>query len=367
MGKDMIPKKENELIEQPGGIIPEEEKTVKVLRMSSRDKGHDAGRMLAAAVQMFSAADIIGKVQKGIEYVVQVPVEHQAALQSGGLEMLHGSKSGKTWATLVKKLPTGKQDIVCNCPIAEQMRFQGNPVQGLTDVYQNMYMQQMLAQISAQVQEAYDAVLRVEQGQMDDRIGKLLSGRDDFVRALRNENAESRMREIELARSKISEAQGQIGQLFKSRIEAFKRVPESQWILLLKEITSVKTDYGKKQNDEFNRLQELFVFYQQATRLLAWTYSIVGDTERADMVFSQSIDFMNTIDFDRVKTLDHIYPAGDMSDAFYYHPAAYLKKEQTVCLEAAKPYRYVQMTVSGEELEEALRNDGRPVQEKDHR
>ncbi len=36
--------------------------------------------------------------------------------------------------------------------------------------YHNLYMQQKLAELSEQVQEVYDAVLRIEQGQMDDRI-----------------------------------------------------------------------------------------------------------------------------------------------------------------------------------------------------
>jgi len=64
-----------ELISQPTDIIPEDDESVKALRMTHRDKGPDFGRMLAAAVQLLNAADVIGKVQKGIEFVVQVPTE----------------------------------------------------------------------------------------------------------------------------------------------------------------------------------------------------------------------------------------------------------------------------------------------------
>lgn len=147
-------------------------------------------------MQLLSAVDIIGKIQKGAEFIVQVPAQYQAELQAGALEMMHGAKSGKTWATLVRKLADGKQEIVCNCPITEQMRLQGNPVQNLSGVYQNLYMQQKLAELSEQVQEVYDAVLRIEQGQMDDRIGKLISGRNDAMRALENPKSEAREREL---------------------------------------------------------------------------------------------------------------------------------------------------------------------------
>ena len=230
---------------EPFSIVSSDDKTLKVLKFSYYDKMPDFKRMLAAAVQMFSASDMIDNIQKGAEYIVQVPAQYQAKLRTGSLEMMHGANSGKTWATLVRKFADGKQKIVCNCPITEQMRIQGNPIQNLSGVYQNLYMQQKLAELSAQVEEVYEAVLRIEQGQMDDRIGKLLSGRDDIQRALETPKTEARERELELARSKISEAQHQIGQVFKSRIENFKPISENKHERVFREIISLRTNYMK--------------------------------------------------------------------------------------------------------------------------
>ena len=361
MKDGLTPMNNGELISQPTDIIPESDESVKVLRLSHRDRSPDFGRMLAAAVQLLSAADVIGKVQKGVEFVVQVPAEYQAALQSGALEMLHGAESGKTWATLVRKLANGKNEFVCNCPIAEQMRTQGNPVQGIAGTYQNLYMQQKLAELSEQVQLVYDTVLRIEQGQMDDRIGKLVSGKNDMMLALENDDLAARKREIELARSKISEAQAQIGQVLKSRVEAFQPIPESTWGRRFKEILSPTTSYMKKQDEEFTKLQEYFEFYLRATQLLAWTHTVVGERSRAEMVFKQAIAFLRTIDFSKVTTLDHIYPMGTMTDAFYHQPVPYFQTEQVVCLEEARPYDFVQITVSGEELKEAISNGSKAL------
>ena len=269
MPNEIVPHDNDALVQETEAIIPADDNTIKVLRLSHHGKGHDYKKMLAAAIQLFSAADIIGKIQKGAEFIVQVPAQYQAELQAGALEMMHGSKSGKTWATLVRKLADGKQEIVCNCPITEQMRVQGSPIQNLSGVYQNLYMQQKLAELSEQVQEVYDAVLRIEQGQMDDRIGKLISGRNDVLLALENPKGEARERELELARSKISEAQSQIGQVFKSRIEDFKPIPESKLARRFKEILSPSTSYMKKRDEEFGKLQEYFEFYLRATQLLA--------------------------------------------------------------------------------------------------
>lgn len=345
---------DNAAIEKSCSIISLDDKNVKVLKLSSCDKTPNFKGMLAAAFQMFGAADIIGKIQKGAEYIVQVPVQYQTELQAGALEMMHGAKSGKTWATLVRKFSDGKQEIVCNCPITEQMRTKGNPIQNLSGVYQNLYMQQKLAELSVQVQEVYEAVLRIEQGQMDDRIGKLLSGRDDIQRALENPKTEARERELELARSKISEAQHQIGQVFKSRIEDFKPIPKSKLTRRVREIMSPTTNYMKKCDQEFGKLQEYFEFYLRATQLLAWSYSVVGDTDRAEIAFEQSVSFLRTVNFKNVRTLDSIYPSRSMEDAFYHQSVPYMQEEQRVCLDEAKPYDFVQLTVSADELEEVF-------------
>ncbi len=58
---------------------------------------------------------------------------------------------------------------------------------------------------------------------------------------MKNPNTDDQKRELELARSKISEAQSQIGQVFKSRVEQFKPTPESRLIRRFREILSPTT------------------------------------------------------------------------------------------------------------------------------
>lgn len=356
---DIIPLGDNELEPVGGELIPDENHSLKVLRLSRNDergKPDDFRRLLAAAVQMFSGADLISKVKASMEYIVQVPAEYQADLASGALEMMHGESSGKTWATLVRKLENGKNEIVCNCPVAGEMRVKGNPVESMAGVYQNLHMQQKLAELSAQVQEVFEVVKRIEQGQTDDRIGKLLSGRDDMQRALQNPDKASKIREIELARDKISEAQGQIGQVFRSRIEDFKPIHQSKIVRTLQEIVSPRTNYESKRDEEFHRLEDYFEFYLRATELLASSYTVVGDLKRADMVYQQARSFLGSIDYHRISTLDYIYPKGSMLDAFYHQTDACIEDEKQLCLEEGKPFDFVQLTVTGDFLKEVLEN-----------
>ena len=354
MANDMLPRDEDEVVQEPGEIIPENDDSVKVLRISSHDT--DFNRILAAAVQMFSAADIISKIQKGAEFVVQVPAQYQADLQAGVLEMMHGAKSGKTWATIVRKLADGKQEIVCNCPITERLGVQGSTIQSLAGICSALCMQQKLDYLTKKVQKVYDIVSGIEQRQRDNQIGTLLSGCADIRRALMNSDIEARKRELELARDKISTVQQQIAVNFKSRIEQFNPIPESKIIRWFREIQSSTADYIEGQDEEFGKLQEYFCTYLYATRLLGCSYSVVGEIERAEDVFEKGISFLNSINFENVRTLDYLYPERSMDDAFYYQPVQYMQAEKNTCLKEPRPYEYMQITVSSEELLEVIEN-----------
>ncbi|NLA82876.1 MAG: hypothetical protein GX849_08680 [Clostridiaceae bacterium] len=72
MPNEIVPHNDDMLVQKADAIIPADDETVKVLRLSHHEKGHDYKKMLAAAVQLFSAADIVGKIQKGAEFIVQV-------------------------------------------------------------------------------------------------------------------------------------------------------------------------------------------------------------------------------------------------------------------------------------------------------
>lgn len=354
MVNGMLPRDEDAVVQEPGEIVSDNDDSVKVLRISSHDI--DFNRILAAAVQMFGTADIISKIQKGSEFIVQVPARYQADLQTGVLEMMHGAKSGKTWATIVRKLADGRQEIVCNCPITERFGIQGSAIQSLSGICSALCMQQKLDYLTEKVQKVYDIVIRIEQGQRDNRMGTLLSGCADIRRALMNHDIGARKRELELARDKISTVQQQIAVNFKSRVEQFSPIPENKIIRWFRGIRSSTADYIERQDEEFGKLEEYFYTYLSATRLLGCSYSVVGEIERAEDVFEKGISFLGSVNLENVRTLDYIYPERSMDDAFYYQPVQYMQAEKNACLKDSQPYEYVQIIASSEELLEVIEN-----------
>ncbi len=358
MRNDIILKNENALAQTAFNELGQPIETAKVLCVSKETPDFDFSRALAQAAQLVNAEEAVRSIQKGFQYVVQVPLEHQAELASGAIEMMHGETSGKTWATLVRKHANGKNEIVCNCPIAKQQMIHGNSLQSMTDVYQNLYMQQKLAELSKQIEEVYQVCLRIEQGQTDDRIGMLKSGREDMRRALMRDPGEQRNTEMAEARSKISTAQHQIGENFKSRLNSYTGIPKSHFMRTMKEIFSLRTDYMAQKDAEFEKIQDYFEVYLKATQLLASSYAVCGDTHQAEDVYRSAIDFLKDLDYSKLQTLRYVHSEAAMQKTFCYHATEYVETEKVACLEDARQYDYITLSVSGEELLEVL-SDGR--------
>lgn len=101
-------------------------------------------------------------------------------------------------------------------------------------------------------------------------------------------------------------------------------------------------------------LPALLVETMETARLRAVTVRDTPNSREGGDIPSQSISFLRTINFGNVRTLDYIYPKKSMDDAFYHQSILYLKAEETVCLDEARPYEFVQITVLSEDLEEVL-------------
>ncbi len=79
---------------------------------------------------------------------------------------------------------SGRNEVVTPLPIKEQSFVQGNPNQDLANGFQNILIQQQMAQLALVAEETYRVVERIEHGQMDDRIGLLLAGKNGISLAL---------------------------------------------------------------------------------------------------------------------------------------------------------------------------------------
>ncbi len=203
----------NDMIERPSQELATPSADCRIATVDSHQPGLNVPAVLGHLAQYANLASITGSVKKGVQYMVQVPTHLQAALDAGKYTMLHGADSGKTWATIVEKLPSGKNEFIANCPIKEEAFYHGNPMQDTASSFANLQMQQQMAALAQMLGETYDAILRVEAGQKADRIGQLTAGRNGIIHALKLKDEESRRLQIVVARGSLQEAQSKIGEV----------------------------------------------------------------------------------------------------------------------------------------------------------
>ena len=328
----------------------------KVLNIQQSTPDIDFQGIINKMCQYVNITDILDKIKRGTEYVVQIPAEFQGGFESGEYWIMENAKTGKLWPTLMERGEDGRNHIVTPLAIKKQEVIQGNPARDITASYHNLYMQQQINELSGLIETTLDTVKRIEQGQWDDRIGLLNAGKDAFILALAQTDEASRPNAIALAINNISVAQNQIAETYKRRVLAFEPLPNTKLGQFLREC--VKTGYLDGKDEEYDKIQECFRLYLQATKMLAGCYAITRDIDNAQRVFDMSIDKIKDLDYSKLKTIEYTHKDEDF-DKIYEQAAQYLLEEKQVCLDEAKEYDCLCISVSGDKLLEVMGNGKR--------
>ena len=347
---------ENSTVRKKGEIISKKDGQIepmfgKVLEVTPGTEGFDIRGLLAKLMQYTNMADSLSHIERSGEYVVQIPIKYQEALDAGKVFLNQNTKTGLMWPTLYETLENGKRKFVDNLPIKKEEIIHGNPFENIAVSYHNLYMQQQIAQLADTLQEACQIVRRIEQGQMDDRIGYLMAGRDQ-IRFSLNTSPEEQTAAMAQGRANLLVAQQQILQTFKSRASGFEPLPESGFARFWMEFTRPGALRGKDQ--ECTEIQRYYALYLQATLMIAASYAICGNMQSAEDVFTEAEREMKEINFGALQTLRYIH--AENSDMFYYHAADYIATERKIFLEAAQEYNAINVQISGEQLLEVFEN-----------
>ena len=337
-------------------ISTQDEKSVQImaekpLEVNVETTGIDYNSLLANIVQCVNVGDILTHVEKGVEYVVQIPTKFRDEINAGELMLNENSTTGVIWPSLYKELDNGKRQIVGNLPIKKKEVLTGGTFQGIAQSYHNIYLQQQMSQLAEIMNKTYRVVERIELGQKDDRIGILLAGREQILLALKMPKKDRDI-QIMLGRNQISTAQKQIYQTLKTRVNSFEAIPESPWRRVGMELWH--SGALREKDREFEIIQEYYALYLEATQMLAASYAICGLVDQAEQVYEIAEQDMSLIDFDSVKTLSYIHKKND--DMLYYHAVDYVTAEKEVCMYDAEEYDSIEVRVKGEKLMEVFEN-----------
>lgn len=340
-------------------ICTRDSNTPNVLKIDScmpyangNEKGFDIHSVLTHLTQYADMSSVVASIKKGSRYVVQIPVEYRDDLKSGKKYMLKKKETGEMLATIMEKDSGGKSVFCKNCPIKEEAFYQGNPFRDFANGFVSMQIQRQIEALALQLEETYNAVLRIEAGQKADRIGQLNAGRDGIIHALRMKDDEGRKLAIISARRSLLEAQGKIAETLRQRIFEFKPVPSKGLRRFIEHLKH--SDCLDRCDDEYNAIQDYFDLYMQATELVAESYAICRETESVVSTWDACRQFIMSLDFSNVKTILYAHRTKTEDDLFYAGILPYIAENKKLCLESAKQCDYLEITFSGEEMLEGL-------------
>lgn len=327
----------------------------KSLNIESSVSSLDIKEFVNKIFQYVDIANVINKIEKGAEYVVQIPAEFQGGFKTGEYWIMENKKTGNLWPTLMKLGDDGKNQIVTPLAIKKEEFLQGNPVKDIANNYNNIILQQKLNEIAGMLEETIDAVRRIEQGQKDDRIGLLESGKQGILLALNQKDEESRKTALLLARNNINTAQGQIFQTLETKIAAFKPLPSTKPGLYVKEFFSIDS-YLNKRDDEYDEILDYYHLYLNATQMLAGSYVVVDDVENAQRVLDLGINKLESLDYTNLKTIEYIHKDADF-EKIYDICSKYLLEEKNDYLNNINDYECLSISIKGDDLLEAITNE----------
>lgn len=340
------------------GAIVLDSKGNRIFKIYEGMKDIDFDGAINKFTQYVNIAEIALKIEKGVEYVVQIPAQYQKQYEAGEYFINQNKKTGIEWPTLMRKAENGQYRFVDDLPIKRQEIVKGNPFQDICNNYHNIYMQQQMAQLSEVVEETYKTVKAIEKGQNDDRVAMIETGRKEIMLALTVQNEDDRNEGMRLGIHSLLLGREQIGKAMVRRIEAFEPLPENKVKFFLNILTH--NDYLNKKDEEVEEIQECYGMYMEATKMIAGAYAYKGEMAAIEQTFRDGVSFLDNTDFSKLKSIELAHKGVNLEDMFYNHASKYLEIEREQCIESSKSYDYVALEVTGDKLLEVL-SDGREV------
>lgn len=324
---DLAVSENGELIEPQTEDLVEEPKG-KVLHIKNGQKDVDFRGVLAQLSQYVNIEHTLTHIDRVKQYVVQVPLQYQKALDEGTYFINQNQMTGVMWPSLMEVKESGRWGFVDNLPIADA------------------------------VERTYKVVERIEHGQMDDRIALLYSGREQIQLAMTLKDSDARKQAMALGRKSLIDAKYQLGMTLKRRIEEFEPIPEG-WFAQRWLAFRYKGIFDQR-DDEFQEMQDYYELYLESTKLLAASYIATDEIEAAKKAYGDSIEFIKSIRFGNAQTIKFVHKAEEIQDQFVYHPVAYIEAEQEDVEGDAKKFDYMIIEATGEELLEVF-GDGNEI------
>lgn len=283
-------------------------------------------------------------------YIAKFPKDVLDKINNGQFDIMK-TKSGDLLSTIIDKTAPANKNIVHQLRLEEIDPSFSQKVQNLSTNVANIAIHIQLAEVSEMLSEIQALSEDIKRGQVIDRIGLVISGKNQLEQAMQISDGSPRREQLILgAISSLNNGRSQLDLYFREEMKNTISIPSNKFLLTLKCISDGKF-YDRVENT-FNGLQESFQAYIYATNLLATAYERMGNIEVLPKVFEP------------VKTLIENYAASmipmsrlvlegniDVEKCWYAHPHDYIEVIENYTRQALlDDVDYISVEIAGQEL-----------------
>lgn len=210
------------------------------------------------------------------EYIAKFPKDVLDKINSGQYDFMK-SKNGEILSTIIDKT-SPKKTAVHQIRLVEVPNNLVDKVQSLSTNVVTMAIEQQLAQISETLSELLGISEAIKRGQQNDRIGLVLSGKNQLEQALEiTDDKKTRDELIMQAIKSLNDGRSQLEQNIKDDINNAISIPSNKLALAFKCIYD--SNFYDNVETKFSNQEKGFQVYVYATILLATAYEKLGKIE----------------------------------------------------------------------------------------
>lgn len=289
-------------------------------------------------------------------YILDIPADVRKGLESGKYWLTKKKKG--TLMAQIRHIVNGKEEILTNLDIKEDNALTSQAVNNMTNVAYQQAMQQQLGRIQEKLGEIQVKVDEIEKGQKDDRIGEILGGKINLKTALAMKDETNRNQQLNSIAHDLFISTGKMQKIIKRKIESYKKVPDSTFWIYVNQV--FVSNYKSKKDKEYRDICELVNYYIESQNLLVYIHKVLKEDKAITEIFKTNEDFIKSINFDSIKTINNLYPEKEEFIDWYDNPRFYLEDKRQKFLEATSiQNKTIAIKMSGKQIMEVINNEKR--------
>lgn len=228
------------------------------------------------------------------------------------------------------------------------------PVDGVADALYNHAQQQQMAQMMEELKEIHEDIQQILQGQTDDRFAQIEGAYHQLELANEATDPDIKRDLIVDAIGKLTDGESKIYKSLQTRLDRFKKIPQSKAGIYFKMFTDVK-NYNDKKNNEADEICKYFEYYEKAMILIAYSFSVLNQEKAVKRVYNNFEERVLSLNTENFITIQNLHPNMDLSNEWYTNKEDYSKTlEMNIDSLRIQNNDYFNLRIEGQLLKEAI-------------